>query len=95
MWLPDIVLGAVKTFLNNTQLHVKYSLERFLIYSNHVTNQHLKRSCVLHETASYALVIEMEYWRVAYIDMRSINASDLDQPPCNQMGKISFGVKSL
>ena len=57
------------------------------------TNQYLKRRCVLHETASYALVIEMTYRDVT--DMSSINASDLDQPPYNKMESISFCVKSL
>ena len=57
------------------------------------TNQYLNRRCVLHETDSYALVIEMAYEDVT--DMSSINASDLDQPPCNKIRKISFCVKSL
>ena len=48
---------------------------------------------MLHETDSYALVIEMEYGEVT--DMSSINASDLDQPPCKEMKTISFCVKSL
>ena len=51
------------------------------------------RRCVLHETDSYAFVIEMEYRNVT--DMCSINASDLDQPPCEQLERISFCVKSL
>ena len=95
--MVDSVLDAVKTFLNNTQLRVKYSLETKEFHNSFYSfiKQYVKRSCVLHETDSYALVIEMEYWRVTYIDMSSINASDLDEPPCNQMGKISFGVKSL
>jgi hypothetical protein len=48
---------------------------------------------VLHETDSYALVIEMAYEKVA--DISSINASDLDQPPRNKIGAISLCVKSL
>ena len=56
-------------------------------------NQYLNRRCVLHETNSYALVIEMDYFGVT--DMGSINASDLDQPPCDKMEMISFCVKSL
>jgi hypothetical protein len=78
--IVDSVLDAVKTFLNNTQLHVKYSLERFHIFLNGGTYQYLKRLCVLHETNSYALVIEMEYGTVTEIS--SINALDLDQPSC-------------
>ena len=50
-------------------------------------------SVVLHETDSYALVIEMLY--EVKTDMSSINESDLDQPPYNKMYKISFCVKSL
>ena len=58
-----------------------------------VINQYVKRSCVLHETDSYALVIEMEYRGVTNIN--SINASDLDQPTYTKMLWISFCVKSL
>ena len=85
----------MKTFLNNTQLHVKYSLETKEVYNpfRSTIGKYVKRSCVLHETDSYALVIEMAY--VWVTDMSSINASDLDQPPCNQMKIISFCVKSL
>ena len=92
---PDIVLDAVKTFLNNTQLRVKYSLETKEFHRSSIgfTNQYLKRCCVIHETNSYALVIEMEYGDVT--DMCSINASDLNQPPCKKMERISFCVKSL
>jgi hypothetical protein len=91
----DVAIDAVKTFLNNTQLRVKYSLETKEFHSScyGVTNQYVKRRCVLHETNFYALVIEMEYGKVT--DMSSINASDLDQPPCKKMYKISFCVKSL
>ena len=90
-----MVLDALKKFLNNTQLRVKYSLgtKKFHRSFHAITNQYVKRRCVLHETDSYALVIEMEYGQVA--DMSSINASDLDQPPCDQMKTISFCVKSL
>ena len=56
-------------------------------------NQYVKRSCVLHETDSYALVIEMEYGLGT--DISSINASDLDQPPWDKIKKISLCVKSL
>ena len=87
----------MKTFLNNTQLCVKYSLEtkefHRSFYETGFINQYVKRSCVLHETDSYALVIEMAYGWVT--DMSSINASDLHQPPANQMVRISFCVKSL
>ena len=48
---------------------------------------------MLHETDSYALVIEMAY--EVETDMSSINASDLDQPPCYGMRAVSFCVKSL
>ena len=92
--LVDSVLDAVKTFLNNTQLRVKYSLETKEFCSSFYTDQYLKRSCVLHETDSYALVIEMEY-NGETTDMSSINASDLDQPPCDELITISFCVKSL
>ena len=85
------VLNALKTFLNNTQLRVKYSLKKEFLYA--FNYPYVKRSCVLHETDSYALMIEMEYGEVT--DMSSINASDLDQPPCNQMYTISFCTKSL
>jgi hypothetical protein len=92
----DSVLDAVKTFLNNTRLRVKYSLETkdlfHRIYCSSI-KQYLKRRCVLHETDSYALVIKMVYREVT--DMSSINASDLDQPPFNKMESISFCVKSL
>ena len=98
------ILDAVKTFLNNTQLRVKYSLEtKEFESSSSVTalqyerrcgiNQYLNRRCVLHETDSYALVIEMAY--EVETDMSSINAIDLDQPPCDQMQIMSFCVKLL
>ena len=100
-----IVLDALKTFLNKTQLRLKYSLEtkKFEESSSSrtsrrpsrrpcVIHQCLKR-CVLHETYSYALVIEMEY--SGETDMSSINASDLDQPSIYDMSGISFCVKSL
>ena len=88
------VLDAVKTFLNNTQLRVKYSLKtREFHLPNGRFREYFIRHCVLHETDSYVLVIEMEYGEVT--DMRSINASDLDQPPSNKMKTISFCVKSL
>ena len=90
--LADSVLDAVKTFLNNTQLRVKYSLKRKEIPSYFI-NQYFIRRCVLHETDSYALVIEIAYEDV--IDMSSINASDLDQPSCDQMHTISLCVKPL
>ena len=91
----DNALDAVKTFLNNTQLRVKYSLEtkEFRHRYRHFTDKYVKRSCVLHETDSYALVIEMEYEGIT--DMSSINGSDLDQPPKYKMETISFCVKSL
>jgi hypothetical protein len=38
-------------------------------------------------------VIEIEYEEIT--NMSSINASDLDQPPCDEMEKISFCVKLL
>ena len=90
-----IVLDAVKTFLNNTQLRVKYSLETKKLHRAFYgfITQYVKRSCVLHETDSYALVIEMTYRDVT--DMSSINASDLDQQPWIKMERISFCVKSL
>ena len=78
-------LGAVKTFLNNTQLRVKYSLETKEFHNSFYSfiKQYVKRSCVLHETDSYALVIEMAY--EVETEISSINASGLDQPPCDQM----------
>ena len=57
--------------------------------------QYVKRSCVLHETDSYALVIEMEYVGVEVEDMSSISASDWDQPPRDRMNYFSLCVKSL
>ena len=88
------VLDAVKTLLNNTQLRVKYSLETKKFHDSYdFTYWSLKRRYVLHETDSYALVIEMSYGLVT--DISSINASDLDQPPSNEMERISFCVKSL
>ena len=91
--LFDIVHIIVKKFLNNTQVRVKYSLQEFHRAHYGLFNHYLKRSCVLHETDSYALVIEMVYQEVT--DMGSINASDLDQPTCKKMLMISFCVKSL
>jgi hypothetical protein len=85
----DNIFDAVKTFLNSTQLRVKYSLETEEWHSFF----YLKRSCVLHETDSYALVIEMEY--EVETDISSINASDLDQPSNYYMTEVSFYVKSL
>jgi hypothetical protein len=89
----NIVLDAVKTILNNTELRVKYSLKAKEFHNPFYDKQYLKRRCVLHETDSYALGIEMEYGWIT--DMSSINASDLDQPPCFKMFAISFCVKSL
>jgi hypothetical protein len=100
---PDMFLRAVKKFLKKIQLRVKYSLETKEFESSSsvsafenpkpISSAYLKRRCVLHETDSYALVIEMEYQ--VETDMSSINASDLDQPPYYKMEKISFCVKSL
>uniref|UniRef100_A0A914EB82 Uncharacterized protein n=1 Tax=Acrobeloides nanus TaxID=290746 RepID=A0A914EB82_9BILA len=93
----ESVLDAVKTLLNNTQLRVKYSLETKEFHNHYDTYQCLNRRCVLHETDSYALVIEIAYRNVT--DMSSINASDLDQPPCEYgsttIEAISFCVKLL
>uniref|UniRef100_A0A914D8H4 Protein kinase domain-containing protein n=1 Tax=Acrobeloides nanus TaxID=290746 RepID=A0A914D8H4_9BILA len=58
------------------------------------TDQYLMRRCVLHETDSYALVIEMAYG-VKTDMMSSINASDLDQPPGYEMMVVSLCVESL
>jgi hypothetical protein len=93
--IDDSVHDAVKTFLNNTQLRVKYSLETKEVYNpfRSIIGKYVKRSCVLHETDSYALVIEMAY--EVETEMSSINASDLNQPPCDQMAWISLCVKSL
>jgi hypothetical protein len=91
--LFDIVHIIVKKFLNNTQVRVKYSLQEFHRAHYGLFNHYLKRSCVLHETDSYALVIEIEY--KVETDISSINASDLDQPPYDQMKKLSFCIKSL
>uniref|UniRef100_A0A914DG13 Uncharacterized protein n=1 Tax=Acrobeloides nanus TaxID=290746 RepID=A0A914DG13_9BILA len=92
-YFVDSALDAVKTFVNNTQLRVKYSLETKEYRFSGITKQYVMRRCVLHETDSYALVIKMAY--DVETDMSSINASDLDQPPCNQIGSIAFCVKPL
>uniref|UniRef100_A0A914DQI1 Uncharacterized protein n=1 Tax=Acrobeloides nanus TaxID=290746 RepID=A0A914DQI1_9BILA len=91
----NCALDAVKAFLNNTQLRVKYSLETIEFHSsvNPCIKQYLNRRCVLHETNSYDLVIEMAY--DVETDISSINVSDLDQPPCDRMKAISFCVRSL
>ena len=70
-YCPDMFLGAVKKFLNKTQLLVKYSIEtkEFKIsisvcsFDNPkpISGAYLKLRCVLHETYSYSFVIEIAY----------------------------------